>query len=171
MPFTTAQYSTLKNDIIVVNTGEFAARVAAADHQLIADAYNVVASPDFWVWRTSVPKQEIVGMTSQDGTTFTWAGNGFITRAVGELMAWQELFTGGVVNPSLPQVRAAFTDIFSGTGNAASNRAHLLAVARRKALRIERLFATGTGSTGSPGALVVEGALDYLDVYQALRGA
>lgn len=171
MSLTPPQYATLANDITSVHAAEFAAALAATDDEAIAAAYRLAASPDFWVWRTTVSKNEVVGAVSQDGTTFAWAGNGFITRAAGELTAWQELFgSDGAVNPSLPQVRQAFTDIFSGTGNAASNRTHLATVARRKALRIERLFATGTGSTGSPGVLVYEGSLSYLEVAHALRG-
>ena len=50
----------------------------------IADAMNLAANPDYWVWRTSVPKKEIVTQPSVDATTFTWAGNGFITRSEGE---------------------------------------------------------------------------------------
>lgn len=170
MNLSSAQLVTLRNDIEVVNASEFAAAVAAREDQLIANAYNALASPVFWVWRTSVTKDEVVGKTSQDATTFTWAGNGFITRSVGELMAWQELFgSDGTINPSLPQVRQAFTDIFSGTGNAALNRTHLATVGRRQATRVERIFATGTGTTTSPGLLVVEGLLGYMDIANAFR--
>lgn len=169
---TDAQYVALATDITNTHAAEFAAAVAANDDQAIAATYNALASPDFWVWRTSVSKQEAVGATSQDGTTFTWAGNGFITRSVQELLCWQELFdnAGHAVNPSLANIRQAFADIFSGVGNAAANRTHLTTVARRKALRIERLFAAGTGSTGSPGTLTFEGTVSYLDIAHALRG-
>ena len=125
---------------------------------LVVNNMNQAGSPVFWVWRTSVSKREMVGSVSVDGTTFTWAGNGFITRSAGELTAWQELFdTEGNVNPSLTNVRQAFTDIFSGTGNAASNRTHLAATGRRTASKFEKLYTTGTGTTASPGLLGVEG--------------
>lgn len=131
----------------------------------IAAIWDVLATPDFWVWRTSVSKHECTSSASPDGTTFIWAGNGFITRSVGEQAAWRELLgEGGSVNPSLANVRQAFTDIFSGTGNAAANRAHLAAVGRRKATRAEKLFATGTGSTASPAIMGHEGSLTYQDV-------
>lgn len=171
MALTLAQYTALANDITVVHAAEFAAALAATDDQAIATAYNTLANPDFWVGRTAVSKSEIVGAVSQDGTSFTWAANGFITRSVQELLCWGELFDAqGEMNMSLPQVKQALIDIFSGVGNAASNRTHLAVVGRRKALRVERLFATGTGSTASPGTMAFEGALSYLDIAHALRG-
>lgn len=132
---------------------------------LVVNNMNQQANPTFWVWKTGVSKREMVGGVSVDGTSFIWAGNGFITRSVGELTAWQELFdTEGMVNPALANVRQAFTDIFSGTGNAASNRTHLAAISRRTASKFEKLYTTGTGSTASPGLLVVEGPVTVDDV-------
>lgn len=126
---------------------------------------NAAATPDFWVWRTAVTKSELVNSTSIDGTTFNWTGTGFITRSVGERDAWRELFNGtNSVNPSLPQVRQAFQDIFSGaTAPAPANRTHLVTVCRRKATVGEKLFATGTGSTASPGTLGTNAAGNYLE--------
>ena len=136
----------------------------------IAAVYNQNAAPDFWVWRTYVLKHEIVQQTSRNGTNFIWAGNGFITRSTGEQTAWHELFNSDLAcNPSLLNVRQAFIDIFSGAGNAASNRTHLDAVSRRKATRAEKLFSTGTGLDTSAVAATMsfEGMLTYQDVEQA----
>lgn len=164
---TASQLTALKADIVADATlnafpnnddGNFA----------IAAAYNINASPDFWVWRTRVTKSELVTNVGPEGTTFNWTGNGFITRSVGEQTAWSEIFNGeDAVNASLANVRQAFSDIFSGTGNAAANRTHLLAVSRRKASRAEKLFATGTGSTGSPAVLNFEGTITHQDVNTA----
>jgi hypothetical protein len=125
----------------------------------VAAMYNLAASPDFWVWRTSVTKDELVGSVSVDGTTFSWTGTGYITRSQGERDAFNTMFSSaGIVNPSLSNVRQAWTDIFSGaTAPAPANRTHLSTVSRRKAIRFERLYATGTGSTASPGTMVIEG--------------
>jgi hypothetical protein len=113
---------------------------------------NLLATPAYWCWRSQVEKSEVVENVSVDGTSFVWAGNGFISRSVGELECWNQLFSlGGVVNPSLANVRQAFSDIFSGTGNAATNRAHLLTVSRRSATVAEKLLAlvaTGPGNNG-----------------------
>lgn len=165
---TPAQLTTLKANIIA--DAAFNGLPSNTDGAfVIAAAYNLPASPDFWVWRTRVSKDELVQTTSVDGTTFNWTGAGFITRAVGERDAWRELFSlDGICNPSLASVRQAFADIFSGaTAPAPANRTHLLAVGRRKALRIEKLFATGTGSTASPATMVIEGTISYQDVQAA----
>lgn len=169
MPLTSAQLATLKSDI--QNDGALNSQPNTPDgNMVIANAYNANASPDFWVWKSRVAKNDLVTSVGPDGTTFNWTGNGFITRSAGEQTAWRELFNGTEsVNPSLANVRQAFSDIFSGTGNAQANRTHLLAVARRKATRGEKLFATGTGSTASPGTMVFEGGLTYQDVEAARR--
>lgn len=148
------QLATLKADV--------AANTATID---LAAWYNGLFSPDFWVWR----KDELTNSTSIDGTTFSWVGTGFITRSQGERDAWREMFNGtNSVNPSLAQVRTAFGDIFSGaTAPAPANRTHLLTVARRKATRAEKLFATGTGSTASPATMAAEGAISGADVTNA----
>lgn len=167
MALTPAQLATLKADILADPV--LAAKPMNDDgHLAIAQAYNLLAAPDYWVWRTAVTKEEFVQGAGPEGTTFIWVGNGFITRSVGEQTAWRELFSGAdACNPSLTNVRQAFTDIFSGTGNAASNRAHMSAVSRRKARRGERLFAAGTGSTASPGTMTFEGQITGPDVAQA----
>lgn len=135
----------------------------------IAERLKQEASPDFWVWRTSVSKEEIVSMPSRAGTSFTWAGTGFIGRSQGEIACWEQLFSTGHCNPSLVNVRQAFADIFSGTGNAASNRTHLDKVCRRKANRLEKLFAVGEGLDTTAGAatMTVEGSLTYQEVWDA----
>lgn len=135
----------------------------------IATAYNLPVAPEFWVWRTSVPKSELVQGVSADGTTFDWTGTGFIARVVGERDAWRELFgEAGICNPSLANVRQAFLDIFSGAiAPAPANRTHLATVARRPARRIEKLFATGTGSAGLPAVMAFEGAVSYIDIMNA----
>ena len=169
MALTSAQLTTLKNDILadpVLNAFPNNSDGAFA----IAAIYNQDASPDFWVWRTAVTKHELVSKTSRTGSVFVWAGNGFIGRTAGEQQCWGELFNSTLTcNPSLANVRQAFLDIFSGTGNAAANRAHCDAVARRKATRAEKLFATGNGAdtAANAGTLTFEGALNFNDVDQA----
>lgn len=163
------QLATLKADILA--DPALAPLAGSPDGRFaIAAAYNVTATPDFWVWKTYITKSEVVSATSGDNTTFTWVGNGFITRSAGEIAAWENLWNAsGSINAALPQVRQAFSDIFSGTGNAASNRAHLAAIARRKATRGEKLLAGGSGSTGSPATMGFEGAVTAADVENALN--
>lgn len=178
MPLTPAQWPALKAHIaantatipygdgppVAINALPLTADAAMA----IKDWYNGVAVPDFWVWRTSITEFEVTQQPSRTGTTFTWAGTGFISRSQGELTAWDRLFRLGC-NPSLANVRQAFLDIMSGTGNAASNRTHLDIVARRKATYAEKLYATGTGgdTNATAGTMTFEGLLTGTDVENA----
>jgi hypothetical protein len=165
---TSAQLTALATDINA--QGSLAAARTGKDATIIANFYNATASPDFWVWRTSVSKAEYYQSTSIDGTVFSMVGTGFITRSQGERDAWRDLFDAqGNANPSLPQMRQAVADIFSGaTAPAPANRTHLLTVSRRKAKVGEKLFAVGTGSTAVPATMAVEGNLTAEDVQQAM---
>lgn len=165
---TAAQLITLRDSILADPV--LATKPSGPDGSYeIAASYNLIAAPDFWVWRSSVTKDELVNSTSVDGTTFSWTGAGFITRAQGERDAWREMFSGNnTVNPSLAQVRQAFADIFSGnTAPAPANRTHLSTVSRRRATRAEKLFALGPGTTASPAIMGFEGTLNYQDVEAA----
>lgn len=156
MNLTNTQLSTLKASILADPVLSLIPRTADGN-VAIASAYNLAATPDFWVWRTSVSRDELLGTTSVDGTVFAWTGTGFITRAQGERDAFAAIFNSGAfVNASLVNVRQAFADIFSGaTPPAPANRTHLLTVARRKATRGEKLYATGAGTTASPALMAV----------------
>lgn len=166
MPLSASQQTALKADILLdpalssqplTSDGAFA----------IAAAYNLDAVPDFWVWRTNIPVQEIYERTTSDGTVWSWTT--YIARSAAERDCWREVTGRDTVNASLPNLRQAIADIFSGAGGA-TQRTHLTTIARRKATRAEKLFATGTGSTASPATMGYEGALQYSDV-QAVRSA
>lgn len=165
MSLTTAQLATLKSDIAGDQTlnafpnnddGNFA----------IAAIYNIVQSTPFWVWKSSLAELDIVSVTTGDGTVWSWTA--FINRSQGERDAWSAMVRGGVINPSLLNVRQAVADIFSGAANSApAQRTHLLTIARRQATRVEQLFATGTGSTAAPATMAFEGPLAPSDVTMA----
>lgn len=129
------------------------------DYGAIANAMSTEASPVFWVYKSSLSRHDILTGTGPDGTTFAWAGGAYITRSQGERDAFREMFNStGAVNPALPSIQAAFSDIFSGAGGA-GNRTHIASMGRRKATRIEGVFATGAGTTVAPGAMGYEGSL------------
>ena len=122
----------------------------------IALAYNLEASPAFVVWRTSVPAQEIMA-------------NGFVWTAVDALTAgkariWDWMTRYGSINPSKANVRQGLQDCFgAGSPMVTGSLPHL----RRNSTRAERLFATGMGTSGSPGTLTFEGTLSYQDIEAA----
>lgn len=164
MSLTSAQLLTLKTDILADPV--LAAQPNTPDGAfVIADAYNLTAVPDFWVWRTTVPQAEIVGAPSPDGTSWSWTS--YIGRSQGERDAWQAMFADtGTINFGLANVRQGLQDIFSGVSGA-TQRTHLLTSGRRQARRAEKLFAVGTGSSIAPATMNFEGALTYQDVLNA----
>jgi hypothetical protein len=165
---TAAQLVTLKADVAA--SPDVAGQPRTLDGaDAVAKAYNLPAAPDYWAWRSSVTLDEYVNGVGPDGTTFSWAGTGYIARAQGERDAFMAMFAAtGATNPSRASVRQAFADIMSGnTAPAPANRTHLTATSRRKATRAEKLFAAGTGSTAAPATLGWEGQLDYNDVLAA----
>lgn len=166
---TSAQQATLKTAIL--SDSNLPALVAAADDAGVASYYNATASPDFWVWKSGLTKEDVYGVTTGDNTSWNWSA--FILRSQAERDAWREMFSGsGLINPSLANVRQGVADIFSGsTNNAPQQRAHLIDIARRKANRLERLFATGgDGSAATPATMTVEGTISYADISLILRG-
>lgn len=158
MPLTSPQRQALLTDITVTNTAEFADRVAASEDQLIANAYNVPASPDFWVWKTSVSAKEYTGANS-----IVWTEINTLPAGKVRIFEW---LSGGLtrdINPADPNVRAGIDEAFGPSSTTLTN---LRVIERRLATRAERLFATGTGSIASPGTLTFEGRLFGRDIAQ-----
>lgn len=152
MQFTDAQKPVIKAAMVADPVANAFLSVGNLDG--LAGWCNTTASPDYWVWKSKLTRSQATDESSVDATTFSWTA--YIARSQGERDGWREIWALGTVNPSLPQVRAAFADIFSG-GTGAAQRTHLLAVARRKAGNAEKVLATGTGSTASPGVMGYEG--------------
>lgn len=143
MALTQAQKTALAADIVTNR-----ALIADGDTAGAADFYNTVASPDYWVWKDYLTEHQIVEDTSVDGTVWSWTA--YIARSQGERDAWVRMFNGTFsINPSIKQVRDGIADIFSG-GTGATQRTHLLAIGRRKASRVEKLFSTGLGTAAAP---------------------
>jgi hypothetical protein len=152
---TPAQLTAIKTDILA--NLDLLALYNSGDRAGLADAYNAEATPTFYGKKTALSRHDIITGTSDDGTTFTWAGAAYITRAAGERDAFREMFNStGTVNPTLSSITAAFNDIFSGAGGL-PNRTHITAMSRRKVNRIEKLFSTGLGTQANPATLTFEG--------------
>lgn len=164
MPLTSAQKTTLKNDI-AANTATIGG-VQIKDipnnsdgNFIIAGWYSGQASPDFTVWKTNVSVSDI-------GKKFNGTELAGLTTANIERLTCIALYSSGGVNPSLADQRAFFDDVFSGAGGAVTRPA-LLALWKRFALRIEKLLSTGTGSDGSPATMGYEGTISGNDVAEA----
>lgn len=168
MSLTPEQKSDLKAAILAEADLTFAALRQANNEQGMADWYNAAASPAYYIKRKVLSRHEILTGTSDDNTTFAWAAGAYITRSQGERDAFREMFNDtGTVDPWLPTILAAFNDIFSGAGGA-GNRAHIVAMSRRAANRVEKLFATGAGTKAAPSTAAFEGSLTAQDISDAL---
>lgn len=126
------------------------------------DYYNALAVPDFWVWRTAVSRAEIYNDVSPDATTWSWTT--YRNQSATEQNAWVQMFMGDQANFAKENLRTGIGAIFTGSAQANAQRDHCLSAGRRKATRLEKLFATGTGSTASPAVMGVEGDLTTTDL-------
>lgn len=129
------------------------------DLQGLADFYNAASNPAVIVWRTDVSRSQIYHQTSGEATTWNWTT--YKGQNATEQNAWTQMFMGDVANFALPNLRAGVDAIFSGAGAAATQRAHVAAIAKRTATRLEALFAVGLHTVVSPSVMAVEGVAPY----------
>lgn len=126
------------------------------DYGAIADALNLDASPVFVVWRTSVTREEI---QSDDAFNFTQVDN-LTTGSKYRIWDWMFDNASKSINPSKPNIRAGIAATWTGNAQLIAMQDVVLTRCKRNARRVERVFATGTGTTQTPGFLVFEGTVD-----------
>ncbi len=143
MSLTPSQLTTWKADI--ETNPDVAADLAAGNLRAISDYYNGDASPDYWIYRSSVPADEVrLSIDAQDIADITEADRG---RCVDLLALRADVgFSGGDARD-----RSAWDDIFSAANGDNSQQAIALLWARL-ASRVEKLLATGA-NTGASRAL------------------
>ena len=181
---TVSQLATLRADInadgalsIIPNNGD--------GNQLIADAYNALAIPDFFVWMTNVSVQTVLdsitwaNYTPVDVADSTAIYTNRLLLIQTKQMNLQTMLTGrDIIDSSKANVRAGLRDAVvalpSGTGGASlsaggASGATVLSACLRKATRAEKLFSSGPVTTGSTtgNILVFEGKLTYQNVSDA----
>lgn len=198
----TINYSTLRADILANANVAGGSNPAYAStpinqlpsnsdtNQLIADWYNVTASPTFYVYRTTIPAAELfdaivwANFTPSDAVpTDTSLNNDiFQSRQIAcqtKQMNLQTMIVGQAsINGSKPNIRAglqdALTNIPSGTNGALRAAGWVTVrdtVLARAAKRAEKLLANTSGGNGGTAAtaatLVFEGDLSAGDVSRA----
>jgi len=165
---TTAQLLVLKTDILADPVwGTLPHTEDSAE--IIAIGYREIAVPDYMVWRDKVTETEYTDNTSAEGTNWSWTA--YIARSLQEMNGWTRMFGNpeNSINPSKPNVRQGIVDIFSGsTNNAPAQRTHLAAISKKKANRLEKLFAAGAGTVASPSTMAVVGFIDRQTVFFAM---
>lgn len=157
MALTTQQLQTLAADIAadpVLSTKPHTSDGAFE----IADAYNQPATPAFVVWRSTVsPEEWRMAILGGGGATQLDA----LTASKRESLLWA---VSDTLHPDIAAVRAALDD-FCGSQN--TLKAAITAAQKRDSNRVEKLLATGTGSTASPATMGFEGTISYQDVLAA----
>jgi hypothetical protein len=156
MPLTSEQRTTLRNDILA--DPALAALPASADNaDAIATAYKVTVTPAFIVWRSDVKASEIGD---------AWVGTDIDGMSALNMQRLQLLLGSspqGVFDMRRIDRRAGFENPF-GTNVSNASRVAMRASWKRSANRLEKLFATGTGSDASPATMVVEGSVSYQEI-------
>lgn len=131
----------------------------------IAAAFNLVADPDFWVWRTLVLQDEIM----LNGFDWTRVDN----LSVGKARVWEWMFNNAQrsINPSKVNIRSGIIAVWTGTAQDLAVREVVFGHCQRLALRGERIYATGAGTSqvngAGPGTLGFEGLITASDVSRA----
>lgn len=129
----------------------------------IAAALNLPATPDFYVWKTSVEVTEIM----QNG--FDWTRVDNLTVGKARILEWMSI--AGTIHPNQSNVRAGILAVFATAGDLATRLA-AFQHCQRLASRVEKLLATGTGSTTTdqavgPATMGFEGPISYQDIEDA----
>lgn len=162
MTLTLAQKQTLKAAILADPV--LAGQPMNSDGSFaIAAALNAVAVPTFFVWRSSVPVNDIM----RNGFDWTRVDN----LTIGKARIWDWMMRTGVLDPSQANVRAGVLATF-GVAADLNTRLAVFTHFQRAATRLEQLFAVGSGTAATeqgvgPATMVLEGAISYNDVQVA----
>lgn len=123
------------------------AAVSSGNDNAVAAWFNELASPAYVVWKTSITAREM-------HAAYVWAEMDNLSQAKFNQLTL--MLQPGAIDPSVPNIRQGITDVFAGAQLAAT-RAALVALAKRDATNAEKLLASGTGSSGSPGTMACSG--------------
>lgn len=161
-PFTAAQRTTLKT--FVTGDSTLMGFINTGHPELAANSLNANASPDYFVWRTTVSVLEIMS------NGFDWVRVDNMT--VGKARIWEFMTSVGNLFPSQTNVRAGINEAFSGAANDAMRLA-IFGHCQRKASVVEKVLATGGGATTSnagvgPSTMGSEGPISVAELEQAL---
>jgi hypothetical protein len=163
MSLTTAQLQALKADIAA--DPAFSALPHNSDSgYAVARAYNLPATPDFYVWKSGVTLAEIMG------NGFDWAR--VDNLSVGKGRIWEWMGQQGTIDPSRANVRAGIVAVWVGTQPDLNVRLAVFGHCQRLAKRAEKLFATGAGTAAivdgsGPAVMGYEGEISFMDVLDA----
>ena len=134
--------------------------LTAGNDVCIANWLN--ASSSFIVWKTSVTATDVYADTGFDFTLVDGL-------TVGKRDEWSNfIMKFGNFNPSKSNIRAGIADVWSGTAAKVAVQTAILSLSKRESTNAEKVLATGTGTTISPGVLTFEGFIQVSEVSEIL---
>jgi hypothetical protein len=159
---TPIQLATLKAAILAETDPTFVSYRTAGANSAMSDWYNEASGPAFVCWKASVPSGQI-------GKTVNYVAVAAMTTANLERLNNFLGMNPSEFDPGRADIRAFMADTFSGAlgGQGQATRDALDALYRRNALLIEKILATGTGSTASPAVMGREGTITPDEIEQA----
>lgn len=159
---TPQQLQALKAAILAERDPAFVQARTLGQTSVMRDFYN--ANSTFVVYKTS----ETVAAV---GRAVNYVAFEALTTANLEKINTFTRLNMATFPPTSAYIRTFWANVFSGAlgGQGQATRDALEALWRRFATRAERLYATGTGTTLAPGALVFEGAISESDINAALE--
>ena len=186
---TTAQKATLKSAILAETDAAFVDARAQGATGTMAAWFSVAANPAFYVWRSSVNTEDIIDAidfakltvadvaTTGDSQQVAAAHTNWQLACQGKQINLQIALQGRqTINASRLKTRQMLTDALqnvpSGVGGVLQDAGWTVVkqTLYRAVNRGERLFATGTGTTGVPGLAGWEGNISSDDIATALGG-
>jgi hypothetical protein len=175
------QLATLKNAIAAETNPAFVGLRNAGATGAMAEFYNQPSEPAFYVWKTNASVDDIYDAIDwakltpndvSDGTAL-YTNRALLCQA--KQINLQIMLQGQMrVNATKTKIRNGLTDALqnvpSGTAGAIQDGGWLAVknTMYRQCTRGERLYATGTGTTGVPGLAVYEGNISHSDFILAL---
>lgn len=158
MALTPSQQQALKT--FINSQPELAAQPLNGDGAYaIAAIINQPATPAYIVWRTDVSVDEIM----RNGIDWARVDN----LSVGKARIWDWMGRLGTLNASKPNIRAGIDATWVGTAADLAVRAAVYTHCKRSATIVEKLFASGAGTTADPATMGFEGQIAYQDVEAA----
>lgn len=143
--------------LYVESVPALAALLTAGNLSGLATELNKDHSPDYFVFKSMMTLNQI--SIQFDGVEWGNLTTGNVTK-LNSIATWSPLG----INPALSDRRAMFADIFSSAPTTLARLGNTGTAWRRLARVIEKIFATGVGTTVAPSILVVEGTISSTDL-------
>ena len=150
----------------------------------IAAAYNQLASPAYYVWASYTSADAIMDAITWASLTPSDAADGTATFTNRALLCQAKQFNLSILLQGRDRVASGKLNVRQGLSDALQNvpagasgalvdagwagAGKVKAAITRQATRLEKLFATGSGTTATPSVLGYDGTIGYQEVLDAL---